>query len=62
MVRYTRDFSKYSSNDFRSEIVAQNWNMNDTNFSTLFDDFYKKLSDCADVHAPLRKLTAKEVR
>ena len=60
-VRFTRDFSKYSSDDFRCDIVSLNWNMNNTSSSTLFDDFYAKLNNCANSHAPLRKLTAKEL-
>ena len=40
----------------------QNWNLAPLDSNTLLDDFYFKLNGCADRHAPVRKLNAKEVK
>ena len=60
--RYERDFSKYSPVDFRDDVSIQNWNVDDTDSSLLFNDFYHKLKGCTDRHAPIRKLSVKEIK
>ena len=60
--RYERDFSKYLPSDFRDDVSIQNWNVDNIDSSILFSDFYHKLKGCTDRHAPIRKLSAKEVK
>ena len=59
---YSRDFSRYSDEDFRDGVSIQNWNISNNDRSCLFSDFYFKLKGCVDRHAPVKKLNAKEVR
>lgn len=58
---YTRDFTKYSAMEFRDDVSIQNWNINNDDSNTIFDDFYTKLKASADRHAPIKKLSSKEV-
>ena len=60
--RYERDFSKYLPSDFRDDVSIQRWNADNIDSSLLLNDFYCKLKGCTDRHAPIRKLSAKEVK
>ena len=60
--RFERDFSKFSGHAFREEVSIINWNMDNTDSNEGFRDFYLKLKGCSDIHAPIRKLVAKEVK
>ena len=53
---YTRDYSKFSSNDFLDDVSIQNWNYDLDNPSDLFNDFYCRLEGCVDRHAPIKKV------
>ena len=44
---YTRNYSKFSSEDFYDDISIQNWNYD---------------LDCVDRHAPIKKLNSKEIK
>ena len=59
---YERDFSNYSAIDYYDDVSIQNWNYDLNNSSDLFSDFYCKLKGSTDRHAPLKKLSAKEVK
>ena len=59
---YTRDYSKFSSNDFIDDVSIQNWNYDLDNPSDLFNDFYCRLEGCVDRHAPIKKLKSKEIK
>ena len=59
---FSRDFSKYKVTDFRDDVSIQNWNLTSSDSNTLFGDFYFKLKGCADRHAPVKKLNAKQVK
>ena len=61
VVIFERDFSKYNAIDFRDDVSIQNWNMSHSDSNVLLGDFYLKLKGCADRHAPIKKLNAKEV-
>ena len=58
---YTRDYSKFSANDF-IDVSIQTWNYDLDNPSDLFNDFYWRLQGCVDRHAPIKKLKPKEIR
>ena len=62
MNHYERDSSKYSPLDFRDDLSIQSWNAGIIDSSLLLSDFYSKLKGCTDRHAPIRKLSAKEVK
>ena len=59
---YARDFSKYSAIDFRDDISIQNWNTDNADSNFLFSDFFSKLKGSADRHAPIKKLSSKDVK
>ena len=60
---YQRDFAKYSAVKYHEEISALDLRSDpNKNTSDQMSEFYKKLKDVADKHAPFKKLTAKEVR
>ena len=59
---YTRDYSKFSSNDFIDDVSIQTWNYDLDNPSDLFNDFYCRLEECVDRHAPIKKLKPKEIK
>ena len=59
---FGRDFSGFSDESYRNDVSIQNWNFqsNDANF--LMADFVWRLSGTADRHAPIKKLSPKEVK
>ena len=58
---YRRDYSKLSSDSFREDVSIQNWCYSHDNVNGSFKDFYNKLEASVDRHAPLKKLTPKEI-
>ena len=59
---YTRDYSKFSSNDCIDDVSIQTWEYDLDNPSDLFNDFYWRLEGCVDRHAPIKKLKPKEIK
>ena len=59
---FIRDYSKFSSESFRDDISIQNWNYTYDNVNDSFNDFYHKLDGSVNRHAPLKKLTPKEIK
>ena len=59
---YTRNYSKFSSEDFYDDISIQNWNYDLANPTDLFNDFFWRLEGCTDRHAPIKKLNSKEIK
>ena len=58
---YRRDYSKFSEDSFRDDVSIQVFN-NFENINDQFQDFFNKLQGCVDRHAPIKKLTPKEVK
>ena len=58
---YRRDYSKFTTESFRDDVSIQNWNYSN-NVHDSFKDFYTKLEGCVDRHAPLKKLTPKDIK
>ena len=59
---FKRDLSHFDNNAFIDDVSIQNWNSSgydDTN--SRFDDFLWRLEGCVDRHAPIKKLTKKEM-
>ena len=59
---YQRVYSKFSSESFRDDVSIQNWNYSLDNVHATFKDFYMKLEGAVERHAPLKKLTPKEIK
>ena len=59
---FQRDYSKYSSESFRDDVSIQNWNYSHNNVNDSFKDFFTKLHATVDRHAPLKKLTPREIK
>ena len=59
---FQRDYSKFDSQQFRDDVSIQNFNNNFNDISNQFGDFYFKLSGCVERHAPIKKLTHKEIK
>ena len=59
---YKRDYSKFSTSSFRDDVEIQNWNFSYNNVHDSFKDFYNKIDGAVNRHAPLKKLTPKEIK
>ena len=59
---FRRDYSKYSSESFRDDVSIQNWNYSHNNVNDSFKDFFTILDATVDRHAPLKKLTPREIK
>ena len=59
---YKRDYSKFCEDSFRDDLSIQNFNNHFEDVNDKFNDFYFKLEVCVERHAPLKKLTPKEVQ
>ena len=59
---YKRDYSTFSEDSFRDDISIQNFDNNLEDVNKEFQDFYFRLKGCIDRHAPLKKLTPKEIK
>ena len=59
---YIRDYSKFSNESFRDDVSIQYWNYTHENMHGLFKDFYSKLEGSVNRHAPLKKLSPKNLR
>ena len=59
---YQRDYSKFISESFRDDVSIQNWNYSNANVNDSFKYFYTKLEASVDRHAPLKKLTPREIK
>ena len=59
---FKRDYSKFSNDSFRDDVSIQNFNNYSKDVNEKFNDFYFKLEACVERHAPLKKLTLKEIK
>ena len=59
---YKRDYSQFSEQSFRDDVSIQIFNKELTDVNDQFNDFYYKIKGCVDRHAPLKKLTPKEIK
>ena len=57
---YQRDYSKFCAELFRDDVSIQKWDNNLTNVNEQFNDFYWRLENCVDRHAPLKKINKEE--
>ena len=59
---YLRDYSTFSSESFRDDVSIQNWVYSHDNIHDSFNDFYNELEGSVNRHAPLKKLSPKEIK
>ena len=59
---FQRDYSSFTNESFRDDISIQKWNYSYNNVQDLLNDFYVKLDGCVNQHAPLKKLSPKEIK
>jgi len=59
---YGRDYSKFNPKDFKNDISTQKWENDLTDINELYGEFITKLNSCVDRHAPIKKLTKKEIK
>ena len=59
---FKRDYSKFSKESFRDDVSIQNFDNHFEDVNDKFNDFYFKLGGCVERHAPLTKLTPKEIK
>ena len=59
---YKRDYSNFSEKSFRDDVSIQLFSDDLEDVNEQFQDFYFKLQGCVDRHAPLKKLTPKEIK
>ena len=57
-----KDYSFFSSESFRNDVSIQNWQYSLNNVDDSFRDFYHKLEGCVNRHAPMKKLTPREIK
>ena len=57
-----RDFSKFSSRDFYDDVSIQPWNYNLQDPNILMSEFIWRLEGCTERHAPMKKLSPKEIK
>ena len=61
-VRYINDFSKFSEAAYRDDVSIQRWNLLSTDCNHVMNDFLFKMEGCTERHAPIKKLSAKEIK
>ena len=59
---FQRDYSHFSSESFRDDVLIQTWNYSHDNVHDSFRDFYLKLEVSVNRHAPLKKQSPKEIK
>ena len=59
---YSRDYSKFCVDSFRDDVSIQNFKVEFDDVNQQFNDFYFKLAGCVERHAPIKKLSTKEVK
>ena len=59
---YKRDYTNFSEESFREDVSIQNFENTHEDVNDQFKDFYLRLNGCVERHAPLKKLTPKEVK
>ena len=62
---YEHDYSKFNETKFTDEIKNEDWSFieaQNSDANVKFDNFYTKLSSCAGKHAPLKKVTTKQLK
>ena len=59
---YKRNYSNFSEESFRDDVSLQNFDNNFDDVNDKFNDFYLRLEGCVERHAPLKKLSPKEIK
>ena len=59
---FRRDYSNFIAENFRNDISGQNFENSYDDVNSQFKDFHSKLEACIEQHAPLKKLSQKEIK
>ena len=59
---YGRDRSNFSADYFRDDVSIQQWSSSGTDVNVLTGDFLWRITGCTDRHAPVKKLSPKDVK
>ena len=60
---YHRDFTNFNDLAFKDDISRLDWNLNNSyGINEKFNTFLSKMENCIDLHAPIKKLTRKQIR
>ena len=59
---YKRDYTNFSEASFRDDVSIQRFNNSLNDVNDQFKDFYLRLEGCVERHAPLKKLSTKELK
>jgi hypothetical protein len=59
---YGRNWKNFSEIDFRGDVSIQQWRQDTEDPNLLTFDLIRKLDGCAERHAPIQKLTPKEIK
>ena len=59
---YGRDRSNFSADHFRDDVSIQQWSSSGTDVNVLTGDFLWRITGCTDRHAPVKKLSPKDVK
>ena len=59
---FGRDYSKFTEQNFRDDVSIQRWNHASTDTNLLMSDFVWRLNGCVDRHAPVKKLSPKDIK
>ena len=60
---YKRDLTNFDKSLFVDDVSIQNWNPNKfDNVNSKFDDFQWRLEGCVNRHAPIKKMTKKDLK
>ena len=59
---FGRDYSKFSEDHFRDDVSIQIWKEDSNDANVLMSDFVWRLDGCAERHAPVKKLSPRDVK
>ena len=62
MTMYGRNLRNFSEISFRNDVSIQQWRQDTEDPNLLTFDLIRKLDGCAERHAPIQKLTPKEIK
>ena len=62
IIMYGRDYSKYKDDLFRDDVSLQRWKCESNDVNFLMGDFLWRLTGSVDRHAPVKKLSPKDIK
>ena len=59
---YKRDYKNWNEQRFLDDLSIQNWKNDMQDVSEKYNDFIWHLESCVNIHAPIKKLSKKEIK